>query len=1012
MQHFATRTAKRIVNPIISLVITLSLVLGLSPATAWGIDAPDPTTDCSSIVGEYTYVSNEGFAKEVPSPENTRTFAYNDEWFMGPSSTFNQHLATLSTIACETSVSYYPDELNRDHSQNSKNVEAFLKDLRFEDVAVNDFYNREMLPYSAGVALGHKTIVQDGREYTLLAIVPRSAAYKQEWDGNFDMGTGNTHAGFMAGRDEILRFVRQYVEANGITGDVKVWTCGHSRGSALANLVGAFFAAGGASSYLPGVSVAANDVYAYTFATPTTVKTSGASKGELLSVAAAGSHSSDPRYADETPGAGLSYAGGDAASMLEPHAGQFAGIHNIAPGYDIITLLPLLDWDFTHFGAYSDLDEGATTEQMLEQLQALDAYIHDEYVAGGDAENPVWTGHEQFAWKTFDIDNLAFADDPNAPGELSQADFFAARVRGLTRMAPTSEAYVSSGAQEVLEALAGIYGMNEPRVANVETWTQDPETTAKAGILAYLAYAAERYAEQGIASEDEGVALALEGLISYLTGQDFDHESTTVEEALLMLFRYVCDRVEAERDEYDTITSVSYKTKSMEQLFSLAADVAFPALDSLDESTRSLIYNYILGIDDSMTPEQKQAQLAKFLYTVIDSCVEADSCLALFGLLSFVPGDLTSQLGTIVGTDEYGNPNGSNTMTQLVAGLRETVLVEKDDEGNVVRSYASFAEAADEYVSRVIESAMDAILASGRYDEGTPYYDDLVAYKQTLQDRMHILRMIILDFLLYEEGQPFDTAANVRNISTLISQGGHVPTAHYNEVYLAWMLAKDSAYPAHLHQLRHVEAKAATCTEEGNAEHWQCELCGHYFADGDAAEAIEPEDVVIEPLGHEWGPWKLTKEPTKTAEGEETRVCAHDASHVETRAVPKKDAVTYTITYRLAGGMIDGNSGPISRKYEEGTTITLLGAPKRAGYRFLCWEGSRHQPNDTYVVTEDHTFTAVWEKETTPAAPSSGRGTPVPNTADANVPLAVEAALACTALLLLAGAAHLRKRTA
>ena len=130
MQHFAAHTAKRIVNPIVSLLVTLSLVLGLSPATAQAIDAPDPTTDCSSIVGEYTYVSNEGFGQEIPSPENTRTFAYNDEWFMGPSSTFNQHLATLSAIACETSVSYYPDALGRDHSQNSKNVEAFLDAMR------------------------------------------------------------------------------------------------------------------------------------------------------------------------------------------------------------------------------------------------------------------------------------------------------------------------------------------------------------------------------------------------------------------------------------------------------------------------------------------------------------------------------------------------------------------------------------------------------------------------------------------------------------------------------------------------------------------------------------------------------------------------------------------------------------------------------------------------------------------------------------------------------------------
>ena len=48
--------------------------------------------------------------------------------------------------------------------------------------------------------------------------------------------------------------------------------------------------------------------------------------------------------------------------------------------------------------------------------------------------------------------------------------------------------------------------------------------------------------------------------------------------------------------------------------------------------------------------------------------------------------------------------------------------------------------------------------------------------------------------------------------------------------------------------LRHVEAKAATKTDEGNIEYWYCEGCGKYFADGDATKEISKEATVTAKL--------------------------------------------------------------------------------------------------------------------------------------------------------------------
>lgn len=42
----------------------------------------------------------------------------------------------------------------------------------------------------------------------------------------------------------------------------------------------------------------------------------------------------------------------------------------------------------------------------------------------------------------------------------------------------------------------------------------------------------------------------------------------------------------------------------------------------------------------------------------------------------------------------------------------------------------------------------------------------------------------------------------------------------------------------------------------------------------------------IPALGHDWGEWTVSKQPTYTEAGEETRVCKRDASHTETRAIP------------------------------------------------------------------------------------------------------------------------------
>ena len=95
----------------------------------------------------------------------------------------------------------------------------------------------------------------------------------------------------------------------------------------------------------------------------------------------------------------------------------------------------------------------------------------------------------------------------------------------------------------------------------------------------------------------------------------------------------------------------------------------------------------------------------------------------------------------------------------------------------------------------------------------------------------------------------------------------------------------------HLHSPTEVQAKNATCTEDGNIGYWVCDggedRCGKYFLDRECTIEITPEDTVIKAAGHAWKEWTVTKEPTDTEDGEETRICRCDASHKESRSIPR-----------------------------------------------------------------------------------------------------------------------------
>ena len=73
------------------------------------------------------------------------------------------------------------------------------------------------------------------------------------------------------------------------------------------------------------------------------------------------------------------------------------------------------------------------------------------------------------------------------------------------------------------------------------------------------------------------------------------------------------------------------------------------------------------------------------------------------------------------------------------------------------------------------------------------------------------------------------------------------------------------------HKLTKVEAKAATCTENGNKEYWTCEHCKKYFLSDDTnpetAKAVEQSETIIPALKHKNAIIQNASESTETAPG-------------------------------------------------------------------------------------------------------------------------------------------------
>ena len=141
------------------------------------------------------------------------------------------------------------------------------------------------------------------------------------------------------------------------------------------------------------------------------------------------------------------------------------------------------------------------------------------------------------------------------------------------------------------------------------------------------------------------------------------------------------------------------------------------------------------------------------------------------------------------------------------------------------------------------------------------------------------------------------------------------------------------------------ESIPATETTEGEpldhdyADEWQANETDHWHT---CTRCMAAEGQA---LGHDWSDWAVTTPATERAGGEETRVCGHDASHTETRIIPKIAPAPQPSRDDPAGGTTDtGNAaddtGRTVRSSDTGDTdiafYVLLSLTSLTGTAVIC----------------------------------------------------------------------------
>ena len=182
-------------------------------------------------------------------------YSYSNSYFDKPTIEYNHKLATMSLSLALSGYQCKDVKITYDNVRNLLDECGFKKEF---GRAYN--YTYSTTPDDVGCYISRKNI----GDKTVIAVVVRSSGYDKEWASNLTVGVTGDHQGFDEASDIVLNRIKSYIKENEISGDVKFWLTGYSRGAATATHTAAKLN----YTKIDGVNFTKNEIYAYGFATP------------------------------------------------------------------------------------------------------------------------------------------------------------------------------------------------------------------------------------------------------------------------------------------------------------------------------------------------------------------------------------------------------------------------------------------------------------------------------------------------------------------------------------------------------------------------------------------------------------------------------------------------------------------------------------------------------------------------------------------------------------------------
>ena len=241
----------------------------------------------------YGAIGETGIVRYRTVQEITWPLAYSDNYFSSSGEIYHHELAKSSLGMALSAFR----KLDVSLSEKGDNIHAFLMELGYSNILLEEY---DIIPtiHTIATAIAMKETNIDGEQYTLLAVAISGGAYLDEWESNFLVGTGIHHEGFLIAANQVYQRIATYLSLHHIDGNSKVWITGYSRAAATANMTAAMI--------LDNKLATADDLYAYTFATPNVTR--------------------------------------------DPKAAEYPSIFNIIGAFDPVPSIPFEAWGFGHFG--------------------------------------------------------------------------------------------------------------------------------------------------------------------------------------------------------------------------------------------------------------------------------------------------------------------------------------------------------------------------------------------------------------------------------------------------------------------------------------------------------------------------------------------------------------------------------------------------------------------------------------------------------------------------------------